>query len=93
MISFPIALIKFITEYVPTPYELVEHEMKTKGLPVICITNTGKFHIIRVCVMYRSAYYNGDNLYSVFVRDRTLAHRRKHVKMRADLMAFHLSKV
>ena len=74
--TFPITLIKLITEYVPTPYQLVERELQTKGL------------------MMMTPGFNSDDTYPVGSFGELIGIKRhSHVQMRADLMAFHLSKV
>ena len=92
--TFPITLIKLITEYVPTPCQLVEHELQTKGLPVMKADFRRQmiyFSQMQPIVNYGPA---GDvPEYVVEMRVELNNYKRRHVQMRADLMAFHLSKV
>lgn len=99
MQSFSIDLIKLITEFVPTPLEIVEHELETKGLPLIAENiqcNTLYITYIPPCKIQDLVAIVPDineldfiSVMRVLVRATTL----RHVKMRSDLMAFHLSKV
>lgn len=99
MQSFPIDLIKLITEFVPTPLEIVEHELETKGLPLIAENrHCNTLYICRIpaCNMRDLiAYVPNINEPAYIAHMRVLVHATKlrHVKMRSDLMAFHLSKV
>jgi hypothetical protein len=112
--SFPITLIKLITEYVPTPVQLVEHEMQTKGLPSLNVQSRrqsleharedagGSFPVLYRSKKFQFAtiqpivnYATSDDVPEYVARMRMAlnAHVHRHVKMRSDLMAFHLSKV
>jgi hypothetical protein len=98
MQSFPIDLIKLITEFVPTPVEIVEHELETTGLPFIAENkqcNTLYLCRIPACKMQDLVVAADTNLPAHIARMRVLvrATKLRHVKMRSDLMAFHLSKV
>lgn len=99
MQNFPIALIKFITEFVPTPLELIEYELETKGLPFIAENKMCKtLYICRIpaCkIQAPSVEVNDINepFYITEMRALVRATKLRHVKMRSDLMAFHLSKV
>ncbi len=103
--SFPIALIKLIAEYVPTPNQLVECELQTKGLPFLQVRerpyHSREFHDEiwnNFPMIYRIGQFQFERVQSFTVscerlNDLLNARGLCHAKMRADLMAFHLSKV
>ena len=119
--SFPITLIKLIAEYALTPYQLVEHELQTKGLPFltkdICDQKVdivwmppeladripckplmwapvGPDTGIWFPDILMMSSFRSDVAYPVgSLGEQTAITRKRHVKMRANLMAFHLSKV
>lgn len=99
MQSFPIDLIKFIIQFVPTPLEIVEHELETKGLPLIAENrNCNTLYLCRIpaCKIQNLVADIPDNNVPAYIASMRIlirATKLRHVKMRSDLMAFHLSKV
>lgn len=99
MQSFPIDLIKLIIQFVPTPLELVEHELETIGLPLIVENrqcNTLYLCRIPACKMQDLVADIPDSNVPAYIASMRIflrATKLRHVKMRSDLMAFHLSKV
>lgn len=99
MQSFPIYLIKLITEFVPTPLELVEHELETTGLPLAMENRRrgtfwfGRIHPIKMKDLIAEDDNDGVPAYIAEMRILVRNAKLRQVKMRSDLMAFHLSKV
>jgi hypothetical protein len=92
--SFPITLIKLIAEYVPTPVQLVEHELQTKGLPTMQVDfRRQKVYFAKMLPIVNYGTSTDVPEHVANMRAGINELKRRHVKMRSDLMAFHLSKV
>jgi hypothetical protein len=97
--TFPIALIKLISEYVSTPIQLVEHELKTKGLPVLCFNyRRQKFYFDKITSTVKTPSTIdiptvSEPEFIKIMRMKVEKTKRMHVMLRANLMEFHLLKV